>query len=75
MAREEARYRWFVRNAIEVVNALRGINYALYKFRRSVEHVSVDLDVLVERMGMLRAVKALCLHGFRIVVAEPIQLL
>jgi hypothetical protein len=47
--REEARYRWFLRNTVEVVNALRGLEYALYKFRRPVEHVSVDLDILVER--------------------------
>jgi|GEM_PF-3805211 len=32
-----------------VVEALRGINYALYKFRRPVKHVSVDLDILIER--------------------------
>jgi hypothetical protein len=71
LAREEARYRWFLGNAVEVVGALRGLEYALYKFRRPVEHVSVDLDVLIERGCVARAVRALRDRGFRVVVAEP----
>jgi hypothetical protein len=71
LVREEARYRWFLRNAVEVVGALRGLEYALYKFRRPVEHVSVDLDVLIERGCVAGAVRALRDRGFRIVVAEP----
>jgi hypothetical protein len=71
LLREEARYRWFLRNAVEVVNALRGLEYALYKFRRPVEHVSVDLDILVERGCVEGAVCALRDRGFRISVAEP----
>jgi hypothetical protein len=49
LLREEARYRWFIRNATEVVGVLEsvGANYALYKFRRPFEHVTVDLDILV----------------------------
>jgi len=49
LIREEARYRWFMRNAAEVVGVLEsiGATYALYKFRRPFEHVSVDLDILV----------------------------
>jgi hypothetical protein len=50
---------------------LRGLEYALYKFRRPVEHVSVDLDVLIGRGCVARAVRALRDRGFRIVVAEP----
>jgi len=46
---EEARYKWFMENTIEVISALKGLNYALYKFRKPVEHVSVDLDVLIDR--------------------------
>ena len=68
---EEARYRWYLRNAVEVINALRGLEYALYKFRRPVEHVSVDLDVLIERGCVAGAVRALGDRGFRISVAEP----
>jgi len=71
LLREEARYRWFLGNAVEVVNALRGLEYALYKFRRPVEHVSVDLDILVERSCVKGAVRALRERGFRISVAEP----
>jgi len=71
LLREEARYRWFLGNAVEVVNALRGLEYALYKFRRPVEHVSVDLDVLAGRGCVARAVRALRDRGFRVVVAEP----
>jgi hypothetical protein len=71
LAREEARYRWFLGNAVEVVGALRGLEYALYKFRRPVEHVSVDLDVLIERGCVARAVRALRDRGFRVAVAEP----
>ena len=71
LAREEARYRWFVKNAVEVVEALRGVNYALYKFRKPVEHVSVDLDILVGREDVPRATMMLCKRGFRIAVVEP----
>lgn len=71
LAREEARYKWFVENTVEVVKALRGINYALYKFRRPVDHVSVDLDILIAREDVPRAVKTLLEQGFRIVVSEP----
>ena len=47
--REEAKYRWFMGNVAEVVEVLEstGANYALYKFRRPFEHVTVDLDILV----------------------------
>jgi hypothetical protein len=68
--REERRYRWFVENTVEVVGAL-GVDYALFKFRRPVEHVSVDLDVLVDGGCVGRAVRALKSIGFEVVVSEP----
>jgi len=71
LAREKARYRWFVENVVEVVKALEGVNYALYKFRKPVEHVSVDLDILVSREDVLRATMMLCKRGFRAAVVEP----
>jgi len=71
LAREEARYRWFVENVVEVVEALRGVNYALYKFRKPVGHVSVDLDILVGREDVPRATMMLCKHGFKMAVVEP----
>jgi len=74
LRREEARYKWFLRNVVEVVEALRGLDYALYKFRRPVEHVSVDLDVLVRVEHASRAARALVGRGFRVVVWEPYTL-
>jgi hypothetical protein len=69
--REERRYRWFEGNTVEVVEALRGLDYALFKFRRPVEHVSVDLDILVDSGCVGRAVRALKAIGFEVVVSEP----
>jgi hypothetical protein len=69
--REECRYRWFEGSTVEVVGALGGVDYALFKFRRLVEHVSVDLDVLVGGGCVGRAVRALKAVGFEVVVSEP----
>ena len=71
--REEARYRWFMRNAAEVVDALSraGVEYALHKFRKPLDHVSVDLDILVRVGDVSRAVKALIRRGFEVAVSEP----
>jgi hypothetical protein len=73
LLREEARYRWFVRNAAEVVDALNGVGvgYALHKFRKPVDHVSVDLDILVKVDDVPKAVKALVRRGFEVAVSEP----
>jgi hypothetical protein len=71
LLREERRYRWFVENTVEVVGALGGVDYALFKFRRPVEHVSVDLDVLVDSGCVGRAVRALKSIGFEVAVSEP----
>ena len=71
LLREERRYRWFVGNTVEVVGVLGKLDYALFKFRRPVEHVSVDLDVLVGSGGVGRAVRALKSIGFEVVVSEP----
>jgi hypothetical protein len=70
---EEAKYRWFMKNAAEVVGVLEsvGATYALYKFRRSFEHVSVDLDILVGVDDIPKAVKALIHRGFKVAVSEP----
>jgi len=68
---EESRFKWFMQNTLEVTKALEGTDYALYKFRRPVDHVSVDLDVLIEVQDVPRAVKSLRERGFRVVVPEP----
>ncbi len=71
LLRREARYKWFIHNTAEVVEALRGLDYALYKYRKPIDHVSVDLDMLVNRRDLPRAVHALKSRGFKIVVSEP----
>jgi hypothetical protein len=73
LVREEARYRWFMRNAADVVDALNsaGVEYALHKFRRPADHVSVDLDILVRFDDVSKAVKALVSRGFEVAVSEP----
>jgi len=73
LIREEARYRWFMRNTAEVIEVLEGVGatYALYKFRRPFDHVSVDLDILIRVEDVPKAVKALASRGFKVVVWEP----
>lgn len=73
LEREEARFKWFMGNAVEVVGALEsaGVAYALYKFRRPLDHVSVDLDILVEARHIPVAVASLRDRGFRVVAQEP----
>ena len=58
-------------NAVEVVKALKGLSYALYKFRKSVDHVSIDLDNLITRSDAPRAVRALRERGFKVISPEP----
>lgn len=69
--REERRYRWFIRNTLEVAESLMGLRYAFYKFRRPVDHVSVDLDILIDSRHVSKAVSRLTSRGFEIAVAEP----
>jgi hypothetical protein len=73
LEREEARFNWFMGNAVEVVGVLENARatYALYKFRRPVDHVSVDLDILVEARHIPASVASLRDRGFRVVVQEP----
>ncbi|MEM1510846.1 MAG: hypothetical protein QW096_13345 [Thermofilaceae archaeon] len=56
---------------IRVTKALRGLDHALYKFRKPVDHASVDIDILVRYEHLLKAVKALVGIGFRVEVLEP----
>jgi len=73
LIREEVRYRWFMRNAAEVIEALSkaGVEYALHKFRKPLGHVSVDLDILMSVDDVPKAVKALVRRGFEVAVSEP----
>jgi len=70
-ASEEERFRGYIKGCVEVAESLRGLGYAFYKFRRPVDHVSVDLDVLIHVDDVWRAVKRLSERGFRVVVVEP----
>jgi len=70
-ASEEEKFGRFIKGCVEVAKALRGLRYAFYKFRRPVDHVSVDLDVLIHVDDIWRAVRRLSERGFRVVVAEP----
>lgn len=68
---EESLYRRYMTEVVRVTKALQGLDYALYKFRKPIEHVSVDIDVLVRYEHLLKAVKALADIGFRVEVLEP----
>ncbi len=68
---EEARFMRYVRNVVDVVKVLKGLRYALYKFRKPVDHVSVDLDLLIHVDDVPKAVARLRSIGFEIVVVEP----
>jgi len=68
---EESLYRRYMAEVARVSEALRGLDYAFYKFRKPVEHVSVDIDVLVRYEHLMKAIKALAGMGFRVEVSEP----
>ena len=68
---EESLYKRYMAKVARMSKALGGLDYALYKFRKPVEHVSVDIDVLVRYEHLLKAVKALAGMGFRVEVLEP----
>ncbi|MEM4962931.1 MAG: hypothetical protein QXT13_02090 [Pyrobaculum sp.] len=68
---ETGRYARFMENAAEVASALRGLDYAFFKFLRPLRHVSVDLDVLVRAEHVAEAARRLLARGFRPVVIEP----
>jgi hypothetical protein len=48
-----------------------GVEYALHKFRKPFDHVSVDLDILVKVDDIPKAVKVLVRRGFEVAVSEP----
>jgi len=71
LASEEERFEEYLENCIEVAEVLKGLGYAFYKFRRPVDHVSVDLDVLVNVGEIPKAVRRLAERRFKVVVSEP----
>ncbi|MGC8975364.1 MAG: nucleotidyltransferase family protein [Thermoprotei archaeon] len=67
---EEGKYKRYRGVVAGVADALKGLDYALYKFRKPVEHVSVDVDVLINLKHLPKAVKKLVSRGFRVEVLE-----
>lgn len=70
-ALEEDSYRQYINAVATVTYALNGLDYALFKFRKPVEHVSVDIDILIRHEHLLKAVKKFIKVGFRVKVSEP----
>ncbi|MEM2197016.1 MAG: hypothetical protein QW290_08050 [Sulfolobales archaeon] len=68
---EEALYKQYMSEVAKVTKALQGLNYALYKFRKPIEHVSVDIDVLIQTRHLREAVRRLKEAGFNVEVLEP----
>jgi len=68
---EEDRFKRYIAGCVEVAGALRGLRYAFYKFRKPVDHVSVDLDVLVHVEDVGEAIRRLRGRGFRVTIVEP----
>lgn len=68
---EENRYRCYMSEVARVSEALNGLDYALFKFRKPIEHVSVDIDILIHSRDLWKAMKKLVKGGFRVKVLEP----
>lgn len=69
--REEARFKLFQARLSEITSALDGLRYVLFKTRKPVVYVPSDIDVLIDRRHVGRAVERLRKLGYRIEVAEP----
>ncbi len=45
---EENRYKRYLGEVIKILEAVSNLNYALFKFRKPVEHISVVIDIPVK---------------------------
>ena len=68
---EEARYKEFLGNLRIVAETLEGLNHVFIKLRKPVVYMPSDVDVLVARNHVVKAVARLRARGFRIEVVEP----
>ena len=68
---EEKRYSRYMAQVVESAILLEGLDYAFFKFRKPVEHVSVDIDVLIDTGDVGEAVRRMVRAGYRVVVKEP----
>lgn len=71
LAGEEARYKRFLYTLGVVSRVLDGLDYAFFKLVKPIHYVPADIDVLIGRSDVARAVYRLSSHGFRVEVAEP----
>ena len=68
---EEIRYAKYMNLVKEVANLLNDLDYAFYKFRKPIEHVSVDIDILIDGEDVAEASRRLLKNGFKPIVIEP----
>ena len=68
---EEIRYAKYMNLVKEVANLLNDLDYAFYKFRKPIEHVSVDIDILIDGEDVAEASRRLLKNGFKPLVIEP----
>jgi len=68
---EEAKYRKFLENLALTQEALSNLDYVFIKLRKPVAYVPSDIDVLIPRNLISKAIHRLMEKGFRIEVAEP----
>jgi len=68
---EEAKYRRFLENLALTQETLNGLDHVFIKLRKPVAYVPSDIDILIPRNLISKAVHRLMEKGFRIEVAEP----
>ena len=68
---EEAKYRKFLENLALTQEALNNLDHVFIKLRKPVAYVPSDIDILILRNLISKAVHRLMGKGFRIEVAEP----
>ena len=68
---EEAKYRKFLENLALIQKTLNGLDYIFIKLRKPVAYVPSDIDILIPRNLISKAVHRLMEKWFRIEVAEP----
>lgn len=69
--KEERLYKHYIAKVSEVSRILSDLDYALYKFRKPIEHVSTDIDIIIRQEHLPSAVKRLTEKGFKVKLLEP----
>jgi len=68
---EETKYRKFLENLALTQEALNNLDHVFIKLRKPIAYVLSDIDTLIPRNLISKAVHRLIEKGFRIEVAEP----